>query len=228
MSEWWTYSLSDFLMFSSRTYWRLIALYNQDIWPAHIIAIAVGLVIIGCLVRPTVRTRRVALLLLGAAWAWVGWAYHLERYATISTAGPYFAAAFALQALILCLMAARAGNAAAAHPLNSVGLTLSVLAVLAYPLLALTGERAWEQAEVFGIAPDPTVAATLGVLLVLRVHWTLWPIPVLWCAASSATLMELRVGHAWLLPIVAGIAIAAGLLALRRSRSLNSTTNSPP
>ena len=35
MSEWWTYSLSDFLLFSPRTYYRLFELYNLAIWPTQ-------------------------------------------------------------------------------------------------------------------------------------------------------------------------------------------------
>ena len=46
MSEWWTYRLSDFLMFSPRTYWRLIENYNQAIWPAQVVALAAGLVLL--------------------------------------------------------------------------------------------------------------------------------------------------------------------------------------
>jgi hypothetical protein len=33
MTEWWTYRLSDFLMFSARTYRRLFELYNAEVWP---------------------------------------------------------------------------------------------------------------------------------------------------------------------------------------------------
>jgi hypothetical protein len=52
MSEWWTYSLSDFLMFSSRSYYRLIESYNAAIWPAHVLALVAGLVVIGAIARP--------------------------------------------------------------------------------------------------------------------------------------------------------------------------------
>ena len=42
MSEWWTYSLSDFLLFSPRTYRRLFELYNAQVWPAHLVAVGLG------------------------------------------------------------------------------------------------------------------------------------------------------------------------------------------
>jgi hypothetical protein len=46
MSEWWTYSLSDLLMFSARTYYRLFELYNLAIWPAQLLAGTLGVAIL--------------------------------------------------------------------------------------------------------------------------------------------------------------------------------------
>ena len=217
MSEWWTYTLSDFLMFSQRSYYRLIGLYNEAIWPAHLLALAAGLAVIACIARPGPRTRRSALLVLAVAWAWVAWAYHLQRYADINTAGPWFALAFGAQAPLLCFMALRLQGAAPARMQKQVALGLAGLAVIGYPLLALGGGRGWSQAEVFGIAPDPTAVATLAILLACRGHLVAWLIPLAWCAVSGATLMELRVGYAWLLPTFAILAVAAGLL-FRHSR----------
>jgi hypothetical protein len=226
MSEWWTYSLSDFLMFSSRSYFRLIESYNAAIWPAHLLALVAGLVVIGAIVRPRQHLQRSAALVLAAAWGWVAWAYQLERYAEINTAAPYFAAAFAVQALLLCWLAYRPSNAAPAP--QPLALGLSVLAILAYPLLALALARdggTWRQAEVFGIVPDPTVVATLGVLLAWRAPAIFWLIPVLWCLVSGATLMELKIGHAWLLPALVLIAILAQVMASKTPRDLNSTAD---
>ena len=45
MSEWWTYTLSDFLLFSPRTYYRLLELYNLATWPAQFAGGAIGLAI---------------------------------------------------------------------------------------------------------------------------------------------------------------------------------------
>jgi hypothetical protein len=41
MREWWTYSAEDFLLFSSRSYWRLIERHNEALWPAQIMALLV-------------------------------------------------------------------------------------------------------------------------------------------------------------------------------------------
>jgi hypothetical protein len=224
MSEWWTYSLSDFLMFSSRSYYRLIDSYNAAIWPVHLLALVAGLVVIGAIARPRQHLQRSAALVLAAAWGWVAWAYQLERYAEINTAAPYFAAASAVQALLLCWLAYRPGNAAPAP--QPLALGLSGLAILAYPLLALARDGGqWRQAEVFGIVPDPTVVATLGMLLAWRAPAIFWLIPVSWCLVSGATLMELKIGHAWLLPALALTAVLAAIMVSKKPRNLNSTAN---
>jgi hypothetical protein len=224
MSEWWTYSLSDFLMFSSRSYYRLIESYNAAIWPAHFLALVAGVIMISAIAWPRPNLQRLAALVLAAAWGWVAWAYHLERYAEINTAAPYFAAAFAVQALLLCWLAYRPGNAAPAP--QPLALGLSGLAICAYPLLALARDNGtWRQAEVFGIVPDPTVVATLGVLLAWRAPAIFWLIPVSWCLVSGATLMELKINHAWLLPALALTAVLARVMRSKTPRDLNSTAN---
>jgi hypothetical protein len=224
MSEWWTYSLSDFLMFSSRSYYRLIESYNAAIWPAHFLALVVGVIMLGAIARPRQNLQRSAALVLAAAWGWVAWAYQLERYAEINTAAPYFAAAFAVQALLLCWLVFKPGNAAPAPQRVALGMT--GLAIFAYPLLALARDNGeWRQAEVFGIVPDPTVVATLGMLLAWRAPAIFWLIPVSWCLVSGATLMELKIGHAWLLPALALTAVLARIMGSKIPRNINSTAN---
>jgi hypothetical protein len=227
MSEWWTYSLSDFLMFSSRSYYRLIESYNAAIWPAHLLALVAGVIVIGAIARPHQHLQRSGALVLAAAWGWVAWAYHLERYAEINTAAPYFAATFAVQALLLCWLAYRPANAANAAPApQRVALGMTGLAIFAYPLLALARDNGeWHQAEVFSIVPDPTVVATLGVLLAWRAPAIFWLIPVSWCLVSGATLMELKINHAWLLPVLALTALLARVIGSKTPRNLNSTAN---
>jgi hypothetical protein len=93
-------------------------------------------------------------------------------------------------------------------------------------LLALARDNGtWRQAEVFGIVPDPTVIVTLGVLLAWRAPAIFWLIPVLWCLVSGATLMELKIGHAWLLPALALTAVLARVVTSKTPRDLNSTAN---
>jgi hypothetical protein len=223
MSEWWTYTLSDLLMFSARTYFRLFALHNEAVWPAHLVAIVAGLALVACVVRGAGRAGRLAAALLALAWLWVAWAYHAQRYADIHLAAPYFAICFALQAVLLAWFATRHRAPSIVSwrsPLGALAFALVLLALLLYPLFALFEAHAWRQAEVFGIAPDPTVAATLGMLLLWRAPWFLWPLPLLWCALSGATLNELGVAQAWVLPLAGALALAAMIAARLRVRPM--------
>ncbi len=210
MSEWWTYSLADVLLFSPRTDHRLFALHNAAWWPLHIPALAAGCVIGAALYRGS--GRRIALGVLAAAWAFVAWAFHLERYATINWAATWFAAGFALQAALLLVAAWRLpidGDASPAR--RRVGLVLVGIAVIGMPLLAAASGRPWAQAEVFGLVPDPTVLATLGVLLMLpRSAWWLWPVPLLWCAAGGGTLWAMDEPTAFVLPVAGVLALVLG------------------
>ena len=74
--------------------------------------------------------------------------------------------------------------------MGRAGLSIFVFALVLQPLVGLLLGRPWTQVEVFGIAPDPTVIATMGLLLVAsgRAAWELLAIPLSWCAISGATL----------------------------------------
>jgi hypothetical protein len=73
------------------------------------------------------------------------------------------------------------------------------------PLIGPLVGRDWKHAESFGVAPDPTVLATLGILLTVnkRPPWGLMIIPLIWCALSGATLWTMGSPDAWLMPVAA-------------------------
>ncbi|MDP3761902.1 MAG: DUF6064 family protein [Ramlibacter sp.] len=197
MSEWWTYRLSDFLMFSPATYWRLLERYNREVWPLHLLAIAAGAMLLWWVAVRARAAGQLAAAVLAAVWLWVGWAFHWQRYAPINWAAEYFAMAFALQAVLLFAVAATAkvGDTPPAGPLvRAGGLALAAIGVFAYPFLAFAAGRPWSQAEVFGLMPDPTALATLGFLLATRLPRRGWlaVIPALSLAVGLATALLLR------------------------------------
>ncbi|NRF65689.1 hypothetical protein HLB44_01695 [Aquincola sp. S2] len=170
MSEWWTYRPSDFLMFAPRTYYRLIELYNAAVWPAQLVALAAGATLLVLAWRGRAASPRWVFGLLAFAWAWVGVVFHGRHFVTINWAASWFAGAFLLQALLWIGLAVRHAGLQWRSDAGSrrlVGLGLIAAAVLLFPLLAPATGRSWRQAELFGLAPDPTVLATLGVLLLL-------------------------------------------------------------
>jgi len=166
MSEWWTYTLSDFLMYAPRTYWRLVELYNRDFWPLQLPLLAGGLAALWfAAIRPPSGFRWIAAG-LAAAWLWVGWAFLWQRYATINWAATYVAITFSVQALLLAGLALRSGQAASppGKAARGVGGLLAAAGLL-YPLLGLALGRPWAQAESLGMLPEPTALLTLGLLL---------------------------------------------------------------
>jgi hypothetical protein len=223
MSEWLTYSLSDFLLFSPRTYYRLFELYNRDIWPAQVVAGALGLVILGLLLRGGMREGRWAAAILAACWLWVAWHYLFLRYNTINWAGEYFAIGFAIEALLLGwwgLIRRRLHLQPGLDLITAAGLGIFLFALVVHPLIGPLVGREWMQAEIFGVAPDPTVVATLGVLLAAtRPHWELLVIPFIWCAISGATAWTMQSPDAPVMPLVAVLALGLAIWkALSRRR----------
>ena len=73
--------------------------------------------------------------------------------------------------------------------------------------MASTNRRQFVGA-LFGIAPDPTVVGTLGVLLAAeRPHAALLVIPVARCAISGAPLWTMESPDAPLLPAIAALVV---------------------
>jgi hypothetical protein len=163
MSEWWSYRPSDFLLFSSRAYGRLVERHNAETWPLHLVALAMGIAILVLLWRRPRHAAPAVAALLAIAWAFSGWSFHLERYAAINWAATWFAAAHAWQ------------------PRRSrVALTGFSLVLFGWPAVALLLGRPWTQGELWGLMPDPTALATLA--LAPLVAWRGWgwlvPIPL--------------------------------------------------
>jgi hypothetical protein len=213
MSEWWTYRPEDFLLFSSRVYWRMFELHNTELWPLHILTLAAGLIILLIAWRPGSLTRWLALV-LAMLWVFVGWSFLWNRYATINWAAAYIAPAFFAEGMLFfvaCLRDALAFDRRG--PARGIGYLLLGLGLAGYPLLAPLQGRGWASSEVFGIAPDPTVIATLGVLLLGRGRLVpvLLPIPVLWCLLSGMTLLTMGEAQAWA-PLAALALAAAGCI----------------
>lgn len=209
-NEWWSYRLSDFLLFAPRTYWRLIESHNEALWPLHVPLVVAGVAaLVFALRRP--GGGRVVAILLALIWVFVGWGFIWQRYATINWAALYVAPLFLVEAALFLICGAILGRLPAAQTSvrRRTGGLLVGLAVGAYPLLALVSGRPWKTVENFGVAPDPTAIATLGFLLLTRgrLAGTLYPIPLAWCVVSGMTLLTLEESQGW-------VPLAAALLTL--------------
>lgn len=200
--------------------WRGHSLLRNALWRGH-----------------SWRGRAIAAL-LAAAWGAVAWMYFLERYAQINLAAPVFAYGFIAQAVLLVISGVALGRLTfgetkpiCGKPIHGkpfsgkpraakAGIALFIYSLLVQPLTGPLLGRPWSGAELFGIAPDPTALATLGVVLASdRVPAELLALPVLWCAVTGATLWTMGSPEWWFMPLAAAIALS--LLAYRRLTKLS-------
>lgn len=202
MSEWWTYTLGDFLMFSPATYWRLVENYNRDVWPAQLAGLIAGIAACGLGVSQRTGAARLQALLLAAAFVWVGWAFHWQRYATINWAAHYVAFAFWTQAALLLVLALlpAVDPIEANGTAQTIGWFLALAGLVLYPLGSAWDGRVWSQVEVFGVSPEPTALVCLGLVIAHRrppwplLHWGLALIPAASLLMSAATFRAMARG----------------------------------
>ena len=224
IDHWRSYALSDFLLFAPATYFRQFELMNAALMPLPLLLPPLALAVL-LLARSRLAWRgRIAGALLCAFWAGSGFLFLWQRYAAINWAAVWLAAGFAVQiALLLWLAVLRDGLAfAPARPGRTyswrarLGTLILGYAALGWPLHAPLLGRPWLQAEVVGLAPDPTALATLGLLLMAggRAATALLALPLVWCAISLLTLWTMEAAEFWPLAAASGIALAA-LIAAR-------------
>lgn len=213
IDDWLTYRPADFLLFSPEVYWRLFELQNRALWPLPLVALAVGGVIVAALLLR--RRERVAWLAIGCGWIWTAYGFFWLRYQPVNWLAEYAAWAFAAEGAAIVAFAA-AGRLRTREG-RWAGLALLVWTIALHPLLPLLTGRPLIQAEIIGLAPDPTAIATLGLLLTVRSRLAgpLSVIPLMWLAASWLTLHTMgEVQHAVLpaaaLVFLVGMALRSG------------------
>jgi hypothetical protein len=215
------YAPADFVPFSAQVYFRLIERVGETFWPLHVPAVALGLAVMILAWR---GRSRIACALLAVPWAWTGITFLGQRYAELNWAGGWFAGAFLIEAGVLLSLAAtgagfdRANARRTAFRPRSVphhgGLLLAGFGVLVYPMIAPLSGFDPLQAEAFGIHPDPTAVAALGILLMALRGLSLWLaafIPLLWCLVTGLTLAVLDAAWAVVPPTAAILAVALAL-----------------
>lgn len=212
-----TYSLVDLFPITPEVYERLFVRLHEAVWPAHLIAVAIGIaaLVLACSGRP-----RAVPALLAVAWIWIGYAFYIDLYANLNWAAWWVGAIFMGQGfLLLACSLLQTGLHGARDPL---GCGIAAVGLCLWPLLApLTGSP-WAGAEVFGIAPGPTVVVTLGLLMALpRWRVLLLAVPLLWSVVVAVpTAIVLNDPDGYAAGAVALLVIAVLVIRAIRGRSL--------
>lgn len=227
MSEWWSYRLSDLLLYSPETWNRLIEQYLRSIWPARMLGALAGVAILLLILRRS--DGRVLSAILALAWLWIAWAFHFRTYATINWAAKWFGSIWLTEGLLLFWLGVvrhrlRLGPVPGVTAL--AGIALLLLGTLGQPLLDRLIRGSWSGAGGFGTMPDPTAVATLGTLLLLHGPRTvLLPIPLVWCLIGGATLLALESPDFWIPPLAAALTLTvAGIGRWSERRAITPST----
>ena len=191
MSELASYRLSDFILFTATAYYRQFELYNQAIWPLHIVAIVFALLIFYALWAKKVWSGRLIALILVICWVWVAVAFLYQRFYQIHVVADWYALGFVLQAGLITWHGV-IRNQFTHFVRNQLGIIicsgLLFVAIIFYPFKTYISGRSWIQFEMFALAPDPTVLATLAILFFCNASVVLYVIPIIWILISSMTL----------------------------------------
>jgi hypothetical protein len=208
------------LPFTPEVFFANFAQYNAAIWPAQIVAYALGFSVILLLLRPAAWSSPLIALILAAAWIWNGAVYHMDHFARINFAAPLFGILFIAEGLLLAWSGAVARRLTfrfRADPMGWTGLTLLIFAMAVYPVLGWLASHGWPRGPAFGVAPCPTVIFTMGLLSLAegRVPLHLLVIPVLWALLGGSAAWLLNVPEDLALPLAAFVGL---WLILRKTR----------
>lgn len=208
------------LPYSAEAYLELLSAYNDDIWPAHLSAYALNIVLLGLLMWPRAGGDRIIAAILALGWGWTGYLYLATYLAPLNWGAAAFGAVFGVQGFLLIWSGTLqdrlrfTGDKSAA---SWLGLLLIIFALIVYPAgLILTGDG-FLAVQHSGLSPNPTTIMTLGVLLLItdRTPFHLFLIPIAWSIVEGATAWALGLWWELSLPIAG---LAAIFFAISRPR----------
>jgi hypothetical protein len=172
--------------------------YNRAFWPLPIVACILALATILLTLRPVRFGDQAMAMLLAAAWLWIGITYYLLRWAKIDFAAPVYGVIFVVEGLLIAWTGVVRGRLTFRFRpdlFGWIGLVMAIAAMAAFPLGDWLTGQGWQSVRLVGLAPGPTAAFTLGLLLLTkrRTPLRLAVAPLLWSLVAGAT--------AWILPI---------------------------
>lgn len=208
------------LPFTAAQFFDVFALYNQAVWPAHIVLRTLAILVTVFLFVGSRAIDRTIMTILSLFWVWMAVFYHFAFFTAINPAAWLFGSLFVAQGILLFWQGAVKGAVRFEFQWawrDMAGLSLGLLALIIYPVLSYwLGDR-FPAAPTFGL-PCPTTIFTIGVLLVAKpLPRGLFVIPLLWTTIGSVAAFELNVLQDLSL-IVAGVLGLTAVLLVRPAR----------
>ena len=208
------------LPFTEAQFLETFRRYNDAVWPAQFMLVALGVVAVVLAMRGGARAGRRVATMLAILWSWMAVVYHFAFFRAINPMAIAFAVVFLAQAVLFAKAGlSREGLTFDVRPdaRGLLGALLIVYALAAYPLLGIVLGHRYPAAPTFGL-PCPTTILTIGLLT-----WagagaprTLWIVPLLWTVVGGSAARFLGMHEDLGLPI-AGLVGVWALLVQRRA-----------
>ena len=219
------------LPYTVEVFFASMAQYNRLWFPGDIFVVLLVLVAFALVARPrsgcTGISARIVGALLAASWVWVGAAHQLQHMATLNFMAPIYGIAWIVQGVLIaftCTVLGRVRFRFGGDVRGWTGLALAVFGLFGYPLVVLSLGFGWRALPLAGMAPDPTVIFTAGILAATRerppLHLFVLPLGWAGVAAVSAYLLSFPLDYA--VPVAV---LTAAALAIRMR--IRRTTSSP-
>lgn len=186
--------------------------YNLAIWPAQLVAYAIGLTMVGAVFARSAIAGRLVGAGLGIMWLWVGIAYHWLYFAALNKPAVVFGTMFVLQGALVFHVGAVRGRLRFAPPQNAsgwLGCALVGYAMILYPLVGIWSAHALAEIPWYGVTPCPTTLFTLGMLLLARSPLPRWiaVVPFLWALVGGSAAILLAIPQDWVLLAASFVAL---------------------
>jgi Family of unknown function (DUF6064) len=200
------------LPFTQDQFFEVFRRYNEAVWPAQAVLMALALLAVLLAVRGTSSAARVVSGILAILWLWMAVVYHWAFFTSINRAAVLFGVLFMGQGILFAVIAFRKSTLLFDSPgklRRLMGAAVIGYALLIYPALgALLGHR-FPASPTFGL-PCPTTIFTFGLLLwagpsVPRVALA---IPLFWAGIGTWGAVSLGVREDY------GLAVAALMSAI--------------
>jgi hypothetical protein len=213
------------LPFTRNEFLEVFARYNETVWPAHAVLVALAALAVFSVVRNGRQRNPIASGVLALLWFWSGLVYHLWFFAAINPVAIAFGVLFLVQSGLWFHWGIRRSRVRFEFRFSSgksiIGALVMAYALVVYPLLAVWFGPSWPRTPTFGV-PCPLVLFTLGLLF-----WTdaslpksVLIVPLAWVLVGTSAAVELGIYEDGGL-IVAGLLAAALLLPRRRARGVS-------
>ncbi len=207
------------LPFTAEQFFGIFRAYNTTLWPVQLFLLALAGMAVILVLWPRSWSGVGVSAILALLWGWMGLAYHLAFFTSISAPAYAFAAVFVVGAVVFLwqgVVQRRLEFRWQGGARGVTGLLLVVYALVVYPAWSHFAGQPYLETPTFGL-PCPTTIFTMGLLacLVRPYPRSVFVVPVLWSLVGIQAAFLLSV------PQDLGLAVAAvvGLVLISRARS---------